>query len=72
MKDSLTTQIFIQVRPMDAFPDQLPMVSLFYRCVEKARIPDEGSGYGTPVGQLNGQRRRADLDILDTNRRFKR
>ena len=72
MKDALLAQIFIQIRPMDAisFPDQLPMVSFFHRCVEKARIPDQGSRDGTPVGQLNGQRRRADLDVLDTNRRF--
>ncbi len=68
--DALYTDVLVQIGPMNPFAatDKPEVAALLYGSVHEARIPSQGNGNRTTIGQLDAERISADLDSCRSER----
>jgi len=66
-QQALGTQILVDVRPVNsvAATCRLPILALFRRGGQQARIPNDRHGYAAPIHQVNGQAFIIDVNAAD-------
>jgi hypothetical protein len=69
-KKASDTNVFVEIRPVDAFatPDQAPVPPLRRRAVGKTRVPGQGHAYGPAIDEIDDQSIFRDRHLLGKRR----